>query len=107
MSANIAYGLALTAVELVGDASLKHAATAAPGPESELPLYIGIGVYNVLALMLLHFFRRGGSLALTNGAWDAWSNVATTLYAVLFAGERLTPTNYLGLALTIAGLALL
>jgi multidrug transporter EmrE-like cation transporter len=95
-------GATLTAVELVGDVSLKQYA------QTDNPLFLGVGVASYMGLTyVLQDALRTEKLAVVNGYWDAYSNILTTGVAVGFLGEELGVKQITGLLLIGAGLWLL
>ena len=95
-------GATLTAVELVGDVSLKYYA------ETDNPALLGVGVASYLGLTyVLQDALRTEKLAIVNGYWDAYSNLLTTGVAVGVLGEQVNTQQIAGLLLIGAGLWLL
>jgi len=43
----------------------------------------------------------------SNGEWDAWSNLATGLMAILFMGEWVSPIEFVGYAMISIGIYLI
>jgi multidrug transporter EmrE-like cation transporter len=94
-------GIQLTLVELVGDTSLKRYALTG----ESIFLYIGYVSYAGLVYILQHVLKTE-SLAITNGFWDALSNILTTVAGIAM-GESLSFKQICGLLLISGGLFLL
>jgi len=94
-------GVQLTFVELLGDTSLKQYALTG----NSLFLYIGAASYGGLVYILQNLLKTE-SLAITNGFWDALSNIVTTAAGIAM-GESLSYTQLFGLLLISCGLFLL
>ncbi len=86
----------LTVTEVVGDTAAKV------GGHPQLTY----GSYLLLAYELQHVFRRNG-IALTNGYWNAFTNVTHTLLGRFLFNETLSTHQYAGLALVTVGICLL
>ena len=67
-------------------------------------LAVGLGA---LQYWLYGNLIRKSGLVLNSNAWDALSAMATTAMGVLVFGETMTPRQWLGTGLIVAGLALL
>lgn len=101
MNASSKAGLYLTLVELIGDTSIKrYAAT-----NNTTFLGIGVSAYMGLVYILQHFLRTE-SLAITNGYWDSFSNILTSVAAIAM-GEKLTNYQLAGLFMISGGVYLL
>lgn len=88
----------MTGVELVGDFSLKTAATT-----GNTKWLVG-GVLGYGALCgTLYGLLKSNKLAILNAYWDATSNVATYAMGWLWFGEEITPAQHLGFVLTAVG----
>lgn len=85
----------LTAVEIVGDtaAKMNSAVTA-------------FASYNVLAYVLTQALPYN-NLALTNGYWNAMTNITHAALGVAVFGESLSAAQLLGLVLISGGIILL
>lgn len=95
-------GATLTAVELVGDVSLKYYA------QTENPALLGVGVASYLGLTyVLQDALRTEKLAVVNGYWDAYSNLLTSGVAIGVLGEQVSMQQVIGLVLIGGGLFLL
>lgn len=95
-------GATLTAVELVGDVSLKQYA------QTDNPLFLGVGVSSYLGLTyVLQDALRTEKLAVVNSYWDAYSNLLTTGVAVGVLGEKVSGQQLVGMLLIGTGLLLL
>ena len=94
-------GIQLTAVELVGDVSLKMFAQTG----DIAPLVVGTGAYAGLEALMIQKLKTH-KLAIINGYWDGMSNVATTLAGMLM-GEKFTPLQLTGLVVISAGMFML
>jgi multidrug transporter EmrE-like cation transporter len=95
-------GATLTAVELVGDVSLKYYA------ETNNPALLGVGVASYLGLTyVLQDALRTEKLAVVNGYWDAYSNLLTSGVAIGVLGEQVSMQQVVGLVLIGGGLFLL
>ena len=102
MSKGSMAGATLTAVELVGDVSLRQYA------KTDNPLFLGVGVASYLGLTyVLQNALRTEKLVLVNSYWDAYSNLLTTGVAVGVLGEELDVKKLVGVLLVGAGLMLL
>lgn len=94
-------GLQLTAVELVGDVSLKMYAQ-----NGEIaPLAVGTSAYIGLEALMIQKLKTH-KLAIINGYWDGLSNIATTI-AGMALGETFTPLQITGLFVISAGMFML
>jgi multidrug transporter EmrE-like cation transporter len=95
-------GATLTAVELVGDVSLKYYA------ETDNPALLGVGVASYLGLTyVLQDALRTEKLSIVNGYWDAYSNFLTSVVAIGVLGEQVSMQQVIGLTLIGGGLFLL
>jgi len=102
MSKSSLAGATLTAVELVGDVSLREYA------KTDNPLFLGVGVSSYLGLTyVLQNALRTEKLAVVNGYWDAYSNLLTTGVAVGVLGEQVSGQQLAGLLLIGTGLLIL
>ena len=92
----------LTLVESVGDYALKkYAIGGAAGF-----LGLGVGVYGILAGILVWLFRHLG-LAITNAYWDGLSNIMTMILGGVIFKESYTPKQWAGMGIIAVGLFLL
>jgi multidrug transporter EmrE-like cation transporter len=94
-------GIQLTAVELVGDISLKMFSQSG----DVAPLVVGTSAYLGLEALMIEKLKTH-KLAIINGYWDGMSNVATTL-AAMALGETFTPLQVTGLIVISAGMFML
>ena len=88
--------MVLTAIEVVGD-------TAAKVGNQPAITYVS---YMALAHELQRIFKHNG-IALTNAYWNAMTNVTHTLIGTLYFDEKLSTSQYLGIALVTVGILLL
>ena len=95
---------ALSAIEIVGDFSLKSYANDEGGIEMLLLGILGyVGVVGMLIVSL-----QGSSVLLVNGAWDAVSTIIESIAAYVVLGERFDNyLQYVGLVVIVIGLYLL
>jgi multidrug transporter EmrE-like cation transporter len=95
---------ALSAIEIVGDFSLKSYANDEGGIEMLLLGILGyVGVVGMLIVSL-----QGSSVLLVNGAWDAVSTIIESVAAYVVLGERFDNyLQYVGLVVIVIGLYLL
>ena len=101
MSKAFVAGIELTAVELLGDTSLRQYALTG----DTTYLFLGSASYLTLVYILQDALKTE-SLAITNGFWDGLSNIVTTATAVAL-GENLSTKQIIGLLLISGGLFLL
>jgi len=95
--------LCLSAVEIIGDVSLKEYAN----DKGEIFLLIGIlGYVGVVIFLILNL--QGSTLLIVNNAWDGTSSLIESLFAYFILGERFEHySQYLGAFAIILGLFLL
>lgn len=95
--------LMLSAVEVFGDFNFRWYA------QTNKPVYFGGGILGYLAVIyFLIQSLRTDNVLYVNGMWDGTSALIESLTAYLVLGDRLEHTsNYLGLALVVAGIFLL
>jgi len=93
----------LSVVEIYGDFALRFYAQT----NNSMYLAHGIAGYVGVVYFLIQSLRLKNVLYV-NGLWDGISGVLESAAAYVFLGDRLNkPTEYLGLALTVAGIFLL
>lgn len=95
--------LLLAAIEIYGDFNLRWFA------QSQLPTYLlqGILGYVGVVFFLIRSFAYNNVLYV-NGLWDGLSGLIESLAAYYYLGDRLKNTQaYVGLIMTIAGVALM
>jgi drug/metabolite transporter (DMT)-like permease len=65
---------------------------------------LAVGGYVAVAMLQMAYTSDGGSLALNNAAWNAFSNIAVALMSVTFLGDSLNSTQWLGIAVASVGI---
>ena len=98
MSDSLQTGFYLSAVELIGDLSLRDYAK----NNNLNSLAIGTASYLGLEAILINKLRNN-KLSIVNGYWDGISNVIT----MIASGDSLTPLQITGLLTISAGLFML
>ena len=76
------------------------------GRQNFLLKAFGYATY-VLVLETFQDSIESKGLLWSNGQWDAWSNLATGLVAILFLGEWASPIQLLGYAMITMGIYLI
>ena len=97
------YVILLSIIEIYGDFSLKFYV------QTNKPFWLANGVlgYIGVVVMLIASLRHGNVLYV-NGLWDGVSGIVESLAAYFILGDRLKrKSQYLGLFLTVIGIALL
>jgi len=95
--------LALATVEVYGDFNLRWFAQS----NSLQYLWRGIAGYIGVVYLLIRSLRSNNVLYV-NGLWDGLSGIIESLAAYYYLGDRLTSTQqYVGLIMTVAGVALM
>ena len=94
----------LSAIEIIGDFSLKSYANDEGGIEM---LALGIlGYVGVVGMLIVSL--QGSSVLLVNGAWDGVSTIIESIAAYVFLGERFDNyLQYIGIVVIVIGLYLL
>lgn len=101
MSSLVYYTVLVEACELLALFLVKRAAS-----DAGVLYSVGAaGVYALTALVLVHSVRLGG-VGVANGLWNAFSNVAGGALG-LWAGERYSRRQWLGLGLGVVSSLLL
>lgn len=94
--ANVQWTAATAATELIAMHQLRAGNMA-----------LGAGLYGATGYLFGEAMQRGDGLAVTNGLWNAISNVAGALVGVWMFGESLDTKKWMGLALGTASVILL
>ena len=94
------WAMLLTAVESVGDFSLKKYAM------TNEPIFIGTasGAYMGLVYVLQRALRTS-KLSSTNALWNGMTNITNTIIGVSL-GEKMEPREYIGIGLITLGILL-
>ena len=95
------YALMLTAIESLGDYSIKKYAM------TDIQEYIGVASVSYLGLVYtLQLALRGNGLGITNVLWNSMTNITNTAIGVSL-GEEISNQQYLGIGLITVGIFLL
>ena len=90
--------------EALGD--LSFAKFVNGGRQNILLKLFGYAAY-ISVLELFQDSIESKGLLWSNGQWDAWSNLATGIVAILFLGEWASPIQLLGYAMITLGIYLI
>lgn len=96
------WALLMTAIESVGDASLKQSART---PDDTAFLLTGVGAYNLQAFVLREALREN-KLGITNAYWNGMTNITNALIGMAM-GETYTLVQGLGILLITAGILII
>jgi multidrug transporter EmrE-like cation transporter len=103
MDIGVLYILAVSAVEVYGDFSLRFYAQT---KKIKWLLHGIVGYAGVVAFLIMAF--QHNNVLYVNGMWDGMSAIIGGGAAYFILGDRLTKTSqYLGLAMIITGVALM
>lgn len=95
--------VALATIEVFGDFNLRWYAQT----NATHYLWKGIAGYIGVVYLLIRSLRKNNVLYV-NGLWDGLSGLIESLAAYYYLGDRLTSTQqYVGLIMTVAGVALM
>lgn len=95
------YAMMLTAIESLGDFSMKEYAM------TDIPQYIGVASISYLGLVYtLQKALRTNGLGITNAYWNGMTNITNTIIGVSL-GEEISNQQYLGIGLITVGILLL
>jgi multidrug transporter EmrE-like cation transporter len=95
--------LALSAIEIIGDVSLKEYAN------NHGWQYLASGIVGYIGVIIMLIINlQDSTILLVNNAWDGTSSIIESIFAYAILGERFEQwTQYLGMILIIVGLFLL
>lgn len=96
------WALLMTAIESVGDASLKQSART---QGDTVFLITGLGAYNTQALVFREALKNN-KLGITNAYWNGLTNITNTLIGMAM-GEEYSLYQGLGILLITAGILIL